>query len=638
MSNTNTDHKRPSLVERALEVGKLYPVFPCKVDKSPCTANGFKAASQDANEIRRMFADSRAALIGVPTGSSSGLLVVDFDGRDGRNRIPELLTVRTRMHWTQRGAHALFKMPAGVNIGCSAGKLAPGVDVRSSGGYIIHWAAQGYGGQLERELAEVPAELLAKLTAARPVAPTAAGDDPLTNLRTRCNLTLEQGRALAEFADVESYDDWVQLGQALQHEYGDEGLALWDEASRRSGKYPGDAELARKWSSFGRQSGPPVTMRAIIKAAKLQGATPELWSNTPAPSAVFGALEPAANKPALEFVPARELVKRPPARWWVKGVIPDADLGLVYAESGAGKSFFVADLCMHMAAGLNWRGKRTKRARVAVICAEGGGGYPQRLAAIAKHLGVDLNDHGVVFDVLVAAPQFANPETMAALVAAVKAGGYDLVIADTMAQVASGLDENSSEMQRVLSACRALRAATGAMVVLIHHAGKDPGKGARGWSGIKGAVDFEVAISRDGDVREALVSKQKDGEDGERFGFKLVRAPLEGVIDEDGEQVFSCYVEAVELAEPRMAVPPPKGDVEQAVYEALVDICGLEDADYGIPVKDLIDAAVPRIVHDSTTRDRRRYRAERAIGQMKARGTVLVDGQVVRLAHGTRGT
>jgi hypothetical protein len=626
MSKINTRYQRASLVERALEVAQTYPVFPCKADKSPATAHGFRDASRDEATIRALFARPGAALIGVPTGSSSGLLVVDFDGRDGRNRIPELLTVRTRLHWTRRGAHALFKMPAGANIGCSAGKLAPGVDVRASGGYIIHWAAQGYGGQLERELSEVPAELLEKLRAGSAPAPTAAADDTLANVRTRCNLTLEQGHALTEFADVESYDGWVQLGQALQHEYGDEGLGLWDEASKRSGKYPGDAELARKWASFGRNSGAPVTMRAIIKAAKLQGATPELWSNTLSPSAVFGPIA-AAVKTALEFVPARELVKRPPQRWWVKGVIPDADLGLVFAESGAGKSFFITDLCMHMAAGLNWRGKRTKRARVAVICAEGGGGYGQRLRAIGKYLGVDLNDHGVVFDVLVAAPQFTDRGTMAALTAAVKAGGYDLVIVDTMRQVSASIDENSSEAQQVVTACRELKAATGAMAILIHHAGKDLSKGARGWSGLKNAVDFEVAISRDGDVREAVISKQKDGEDRERFGFKLVRVPLEDVINEDGEQVYSCYVEPVELAEAPVVKPGAKlGDVKRTVLKAAADACGVTGK---ATPEDVLALAV-----DSMTGLRREYRAERALQSLVTDGYLGISAGHVSVPKG----
>jgi hypothetical protein len=188
-----------------------------------------------------------------------------------------------------------------------------------------------------------------------------------------------------------------------------------------------------------------------------------------------------------------------------------------------------------------------------------------------------------------------------------------------MAQVAAGLDENSSEMQQVLTACRELRAATGAMVVLIHHAGKDPGKGARGWSGIKGAVDFEVAISRDGDVREALVSKQKDGEDGERFGFKLVRAPLEGVIDEDGEQVFSCYVEPVELEAPAVKRPTLKGD-KAIAYEAAVAACGLAGS---AAVEDVIAEAVRRMVPTDGKRDLRRQHAKRALEAVAATGVYL---------------
>jgi len=52
----------------------------------------------------------------------------------------------------------------------------------------------------------------------------------------------------------------------------------------------------------------------------------------------------------------------------------------------------------------------------------------------------------------------------------------------------SGGDENSGkDMGRVIAHCKAFHKATGALVLLIHHSGKDDTKGARGWSGTRGA-------------------------------------------------------------------------------------------------------------------------------------------------------
>jgi hypothetical protein len=84
------------------------------------------------------------ALIGVPTGAASGLLVIDIDP-DGIDFLlgeyGELLEETGLLHKTPRGFHYLFRTPAGLPIRCSVGKLAPGVDVRGEGGYIIWWPA-----------------------------------------------------------------------------------------------------------------------------------------------------------------------------------------------------------------------------------------------------------------------------------------------------------------------------------------------------------------------------------------------------------------------------------------------------------------------------------------------------------------
>ena len=98
------------------------------------------------------------------------------------------------------------------------------------------------------------------------------------------------------------------------------------------------------------------------------------------------------------------------------------------------------------------------------------------------------------------------------LVRAVTAsGGADVIVVDTFAQVTPGANENAGEdMGLALANARALAAATGAVVVLIHHAGKDAAKGARGWSGIKAAADAEIEIIR---RLGAAVTVLKPGED-----------------------------------------------------------------------------------------------------------------------------
>jgi hypothetical protein len=625
---------RPPLVERALEVARQgHAVFPLRTDKrpAPTAPHGFKSASRDEATIRRMFADPAAALIGVP---SDNMLVLDVDP-SGKKWMLERYgkeLPRTRFQFTCRGQHLFYAKPK-ERVGCSAGKIAPGIDVRSSGGYVVFWYAQGYPCHNADMLAEAPAWLV---EAARGSS-AAAANDPLASLRPRCNLTPAQSLALARHLDMDSYDEWLMLGQALQHEYGDEGLPIWDGASQLSDKYPGADEVARKWASFGRNAGPPITMRAVINAAKRNGAPPTLWGGQLV-AANFGPVVAEGQQPAaVDFQPAHVFVKRPPIAWHVKGILPKLESGFVFGQSGDGKTFFITDLLLHVADGRKWRGHRVKRGRVAVVCAEGAGGYAQRLQAAAQHLGIDLE--AVCFEILPAAPQLASKAAVDDLIARIQArGSFDLLLIDTLAQVAVGLDENSAEMQCVLSACKAIHAATGATVILVHHAGKDASKGARGWSGMKAALDFEVEVTRDpaDDTRVARISKQKDGEDNARYGFRLERIQLEGIVDEDGEPIWSCYVEPIDVLPKAAGRKLPRlGPNELVVEKAALAVCGLA----GQATVDAVVAEAARLMAapEAGERDQRRATARRALTSYAAKsGAELRDG-VITMLHMLRG-
>jgi hypothetical protein len=123
------------------------PVFPCRADKSPRVAGGFKVATTDEVMIRGWWGRFPNALIGVPTGAASGIIVIDIDPPDGMDFLlgeyGELLETGRRHKTPSGGFHYLFRAPADRSIRNSAGKIAKGVDVRGDGGYIIWWPAHG---------------------------------------------------------------------------------------------------------------------------------------------------------------------------------------------------------------------------------------------------------------------------------------------------------------------------------------------------------------------------------------------------------------------------------------------------------------------------------------------------------------
>jgi hypothetical protein len=127
--------------------------FPCGPDKRPLIAGGFKSAVTGRDRIEDLFRRYPGALVGAPTGAVSGVDVLDIDrgGEDwlslyeATHGLPATRIVGTR----SGGLHLFFQHHDGMR--CSAGLLAPNVDVRSTGGYIILWDRAGC-----RVLSEAP--------------------------------------------------------------------------------------------------------------------------------------------------------------------------------------------------------------------------------------------------------------------------------------------------------------------------------------------------------------------------------------------------------------------------------------------------------------------------------------------------
>lgn len=327
-------------------------------------------------------------------------------------------------------------------------------------------------------------------------------------------------------------------------------------------------------------------------------------------------------------VPWDEFAARDAPTWIVQGVVPRAELGVIYGESGSGKTFFVLDLVAAVARSAAWRERPVSGGRVVYVCAEGAGGFQKRIAAYAQAHGISERA-GLQLDVIADAPDLlsADHEAMATAI-----GRADVIVIDTLAQTTAGANENSGEdMGKALSHCKALHRATGAVVLLVHHAGKDAARGARGWSGIRAACDFEVAIERGGPdgVRTARVTKQKDGEDGAAFHFKL--QPVGTAVD-DG----STFCTVIVADAPARARQAPRGEtqrvvldvVESAEFDAPNDAAGLAG---GIARDTLIAQAASRLPPPAEgKRDARRQHASRALEAL------LESGHLVRVGNDVR--
>jgi hypothetical protein len=93
-----------------------------------------------------------------------------------------------------------------------------------------------------------------------------------------------------------------------------------------------------------------------------------------------------------------------------------------------------------------------------------------------------------------------------------------LVIVDTLHRAMPGGDENAAkEMGIVITNGALIQRLLRCTLMPVHHSGKDFERGMRGSTGLPGASDTILRMTRDEDGNRALllVEKQKDGEDGQ---------------------------------------------------------------------------------------------------------------------------
>jgi len=231
--------------------------------------------------------------------------------------------------------------------------------------------------------------------------------------------------------------------------------------------------------------------------------------------------------------------------YMVKGVLANGAMSVVYGPSNSGKTFFALDLAFHVAAGVEWRGLRVKQSSVLYLAAEGGSGVANRVAALRKVSGATglpfaLRRAGL--DLLHDQADLQAVFNLAKEVIS-KSGGLPLLIViDTLSRVMAGGDENSpADMTALIRNIDAVREATKAHIMVVHHSGKDVAKGARGHSSLRAATDTEIEVQSEEGARAARVTKQRDYLGGELFAFDLKAVDLG--LDQDGEEVRSCVVE-----------------------------------------------------------------------------------------------
>jgi hypothetical protein len=542
-----------SLTQSALWLAQemRLPVFACGPDKRPVTQHGFHDATRDPAEIRTQFGTPGAAMIGVPTGQGAGFFVVDLDVKNGgqglewlaanQHRLP-----RTRTHKTRSGGqHLLFQWPEGRTIRNSASRVAPGVDVRGNGGYIIAPPSPDYEIADASALADAPPWLLALIDppaapratdAPRPApAPRQFGDGTrygLTALDNEC-------QAILSAADGAKHDTLnraaFSIGGLVAAGELAEGPAMQALASALAGiaSRCEDFPAAQKTLGAAFRAGmakpreaPTRLVRRIVEEYRetrpepppLDHA-PDHWSAEPDFELPSSTLEPERVAPSAGKSPlwvdnaafnAAAIPRRP---WAVPGYLMRGSVTVLSGQGAGGKSSLVVRWTINAATGqaigqfipsaplkvvnYNTEDDRDEQQRRYSAALKASGHDPDVMQNIIR---CGPEDVGTLFERDQATGRITQTAAMAQLEELCVSTDADVLFCDPLAELHNAEENDNTAMRAVVAAFRSLAKRLNIAVVILHHDRKgnsSPGDmdRVRGASAISGAVRVMLTLT-----------------------------------------------------------------------------------------------------------------------------------------------
>ena len=486
-----------TMLTAALEYASWgWPVLPLAPGgKVPATQHGVHDASTDPERIRAWWEANPQANIGIAAGVRSGLMVLDVDPRNGGDDswarlvashgqppdTPQALTAGG-------GEHFLFRYDPAIR----SAKLAEGVDLLADGRYFVAHPSQVNGRTYAWEASSDPSE---------GVAPA-----PLPDAWAQAILHRRKPAAAVAGASLITGNrnaGLTSLAGAMRHHGMSESeiLAALTVANDTRCEIPLPAseiaQIARSVSRYEPQT--DVAASAALGADAVGELLAQKDDVADRLGVVFG------DELGTEYEAPDELIE---------GLIVSRSLTVVYGDSNSGKTFFALSLAAAIASGQEIYGRKVDPGLVVYLACEAPASIRARMQAIKRFHGCDLANLAMVPMPLNFYQGDQDANDVIALVRAIesaKGQPVRLIIGDTLARMSAGANENSGEdMGPVMARFDRVATATGAALMVIHHAGKDAAKGARGWSGIRAHVDTEIeVVERDG-ARSACITKQRE--------------------------------------------------------------------------------------------------------------------------------
>jgi hypothetical protein len=280
------------------------------------------------------------------------------------------------------------------------------------------------------------------------------------------------------------------------------------------------------------------------------------------------------QKRKLRLVLFRDIDPAPRKVYVVNNTFGVGEVSCIFGAPGAGKSILAVDWGLHVAADMEWFGRKVRRGAVLYVAAERAKLVERRCAAFKKHYcltdlpfvivsgQIDLRSSRETVDEVMEWAKEVEAEFGLSVV---------LIVVDTVSRALNGGDENSpKDMGLLIANITALQEASTAHIGLVHHNPIGELR-LRGHSSLLGALDTTISVEKVGDTRYAKIEKDNDGNEDGAFHFKLESVHL--FTDEDGNETHAPVVKPLEG---RPANPTGRrrlSDRDQLALNALADLC-----------------------------------------------------------------
>ena len=564
--------------------------------KHPLARGGYSTATSDPVEIERRCANPAAT--GYCVYAGDGLMVIDLDVGDGKDGLKELAMLaaehgeklpQTAYVTSPRGngsRHLYLRVSGDVVIPSSNGKIAPGIDVRGNDG--AHWIA-GPGSRTAKgeykwergpeHIIDAPEWLIEAAIAARPrvresgkpkTLPQCVTWDYPANierftawLKNKAKPSIEgqggNGTLAATGAMGSSYalyeETTIQLmaehwNKRCEPPWDDDDLEYHGGSGYRSAEHAGNVATPDHRTLFKQHL-------ATENGELVDDATSEL---------------PKGVTRAFYYLGMLDTIPEP--TWAIDGILPESGYSLIYGKRSTKKSFLALDMGLSLATGRPFHGRDVKRGRVVYFAGEGFRGNRRRIKVWFKARKLKPEDYAQDFALVPFTSKWDTSRgcdlVRRVLSDIAKDGPISLVIIDTARRAMSGDENAPTSVGQFLDGVSGICREFGCGHLIVHHAGKDESKGARGGGPFEDDADAVFHVTKGtGRAVRFKCTKQKDDEDDWAMTFRSDVITLGS--EQNGRPITSLALalESESKAEDDDGGDPPSDRERYAAHDAI---------------------------------------------------------------------